>query len=334
MAEGTGVRVENCDQHVDPVAEAVRYQIAEAELVQSVGRGRGVNRTAETPLDIDIVSDVVVPITVNEVVHWETPSEAIEMPARDGIVLTAPADMARAWPDVWKNAEAARYAQRKLGAEIRPGGVPIEHAVKSLYRIFLIGKLPHALSHAATILYRRAVNGAQLAVAFFDPRQLPNPAAWLREKQGELAERLHYLWQPHEIPPLGGAGKVEIIDRLVQILRKARYTLSADWKQHKIYAGAGRRGRYTLSKDAMTAYDGAPGGITTPHCLIAAVTPKLPPWSTPVVEEITDPVLVRQIHAECASAEERTARSPHGVKMVWYEAGSATRRQMISRNSF
>jgi len=44
------------------------------------------------------------------------------------------------------------------------------------------------------------------------------------------------------------------------ILRKARYPLSADWKQHKVYAGTGRAGRYVLSKDpqAMVAYDGLP----------------------------------------------------------------------------
>jgi hypothetical protein len=66
---------------------------------------------------------------------------------------------------------------------------------------------------------------------------------------------------------MAGAGKVEIADRLVRILRKARYMLSADVRQHKVYAGAGRPGRYTLSKDpqAMVAYDGRPGGITVPH---------------------------------------------------------------------
>jgi hypothetical protein len=43
------------------------------------------------------------------------------------------------------------------------------------------------------------------------------------------------------------------------------------------------------------------------------------PWSTPTIVEVTDPVLVRQIHAECAGAEKRTARSPHGIPMIWYE---------------
>jgi hypothetical protein len=263
MAGAGGIGVENCSQHVDPVAEAVRWQVCEAELIQAIGRGRGVNRTAETPLDVDMVGDTVVPVTVTEALPWEAPSEMVETMASDAIALTAPADMARAWPSVWENAEAARNALRKLGAKVRAGGVPIDQAVKSLYRDLLIGILPLD----ATIIYRRAAAKVHLAVAFFDPHQLPNPTAWLREKQGELAERLHYLWQSHEIQPMAGAGKVVIIDRLVRILRKARYTLSADYKQHKVYVGTGRPGRYVLSKDpqAMAAYDGSPGGITTPH---------------------------------------------------------------------
>jgi hypothetical protein len=261
LADDSGVLVENCEQHVDPVAEAVRYQICEAELVQAIGRGRGVNRTAETPLDIDIVADVVLPVTVDEVVPWEEPSELVEMLARDAIALTAQGDMARAWPNVWENTEAARYALKKLGIKVRAGGVPIEQVGKSLLGIFLIGKFPLAI-----FIYRRAVAGAHLAVALFDPRQLPNPGAWIKEKCGELAERLHLLWQRGEIPPLAGAGKVEIADRLVWILRKARYTLSPDWRRQKAYTEVGRPRRYVLSKDpsAMAAYDGSPGEVTTP----------------------------------------------------------------------
>jgi hypothetical protein len=43
------------------------------------------------------------------------------------------------------------------------------------------------------------------------------------------------------------------------------------------------------------------------------------PWSTPVVEEITDLALVRKIHAECAGAQEQRVTSPGGVSLVWYE---------------
>jgi hypothetical protein len=45
LADGGGVAV-NCDLHPDPTGEAVRWQICEGQLVQAIGRGRGVNRTA------------------------------------------------------------------------------------------------------------------------------------------------------------------------------------------------------------------------------------------------------------------------------------------------
>ena len=48
LKDGTGYAVEG-DLHPDPMAEAVRWQICEGELVQAIGRARGVNRTACDP---------------------------------------------------------------------------------------------------------------------------------------------------------------------------------------------------------------------------------------------------------------------------------------------
>lgn len=110
--DGTGTAVE-CDQHPDPTAEAVRWQICEAELVQALGRGRGVNRTAATPLDIDILADVCLPLTVHEVCQWEAPPEVVEMMA-EGIALTSLVDMAKAWPAIWPNERAARRTLESL----------------------------------------------------------------------------------------------------------------------------------------------------------------------------------------------------------------------------
>jgi hypothetical protein len=48
-------------RHPDPVSERVRWQITEGELLRAIGRGRGVNRSAETPLDIHLWTDVPLP---------------------------------------------------------------------------------------------------------------------------------------------------------------------------------------------------------------------------------------------------------------------------------
>jgi hypothetical protein len=83
---------------------------------------------------------------------------------------------------------------------------------------------------------------------------------------GAFAGALEHVLRRREIQPMAGAGKVAVVDRLVRLIRP-RYRLSADVKQHTVYAGASRPGRYILSKDpqAMVAHDGRPGGITTPH---------------------------------------------------------------------
>ena len=98
----------------DPVAEAIRFQIAEAEIVQCIGRGRAINRTADDPLAIEIWANVVLPVTVNEVAPWTAVSTALTDPAIEmlaaGVILELPTDMAAIWPDRWGNADVARKA--------------------------------------------------------------------------------------------------------------------------------------------------------------------------------------------------------------------------------
>ena len=76
------------ETHADPVAEAIRWSICEGELIQAIGRGRGVNRTAETPLEIDLLTDAVLPLTIHEVVPWQQirPSRR-DLMALEGVVL-------------------------------------------------------------------------------------------------------------------------------------------------------------------------------------------------------------------------------------------------------
>ena len=95
--------------HVDPIAEAVRWSICEGELIQAVGRGRGVNRTADTVLEIDLLTDVVLPVTVDALVPWsDLKPTRRDLMALSGIVLENAADMAACFPDLWATADAAR----------------------------------------------------------------------------------------------------------------------------------------------------------------------------------------------------------------------------------
>ena len=57
MAGGTG-RPGKTRRHPDPDAEAVRWAACEAEVIQAVGRGRGIHRTGGDPLDVFVLTNV------------------------------------------------------------------------------------------------------------------------------------------------------------------------------------------------------------------------------------------------------------------------------------
>jgi putative DNA primase/helicase len=158
------------DQHPDPVGEAVRWQICEGELLQAIGRARGVNRSAETPLTIEIWADVVLPMTVNQVVPWaEVPSGAeIEMLA-EGVWLDSPSDMAKAWPDVWESEAAAKQWRDRFTRSQNP----IED---TLYRT--LGPCGRYQLPGARQRWR---------MARFNLSLVPTPERWLTERLGPLA---------------------------------------------------------------------------------------------------------------------------------------------------
>jgi putative DNA primase/helicase len=69
MADGTG-RLSLAYRHPDPQVEAVRFAICEAELIQAIGRGRGVRRGEGNPLDVLLLTDVPLPLPVTTLTTW------------------------------------------------------------------------------------------------------------------------------------------------------------------------------------------------------------------------------------------------------------------------
>jgi hypothetical protein len=88
------------------MAEAVRQMICNDEQRQAIGRGRWTRRDGSTPLDIVIVSNEAL-MPVDKVSLWRIPSRLVET-ATQGVMLTAASDLAKLWPELWANAEAAR----------------------------------------------------------------------------------------------------------------------------------------------------------------------------------------------------------------------------------
>jgi putative DNA primase/helicase len=160
------------ETHADPIAEAIRWSICEGELIQAIGRGRGVNCTAETPLEIDLLTDAVLPLTVQEVVSWQqiSPSRH-DLMALDGVVLENAADMARCFPDLWPSRDAAKKDSQRRGTNCY---------YKDLYN----SKLSPS---SAWVTYQPEGAGQRTRTALFDTSIIPDPEEWLTKRLGPFA---------------------------------------------------------------------------------------------------------------------------------------------------
>lgn len=114
MADGT-MRASSADRHPHPVAEAIRWQIAEGELVQIIGRPRGVNRTATDPVAVLVMTDAPLPLPLMVMIGASdaVPTPADLMMGAGGVALENHTDAASAYPTLWLNGETARKAMAR-----------------------------------------------------------------------------------------------------------------------------------------------------------------------------------------------------------------------------
>ncbi len=119
LQEEAGIRLRNGSgigvlrsRHPDPFVEDVRWTITEGGLLQSIGRARAVRRNSATPVFIDILTSIPLPIKVDEVVQMRDlyPDRFDEM-AMAGLVPGSDADAAKLFPELWKDAKAVKNAR-------------------------------------------------------------------------------------------------------------------------------------------------------------------------------------------------------------------------------
>jgi hypothetical protein len=115
MWDGTtrGVRV---TRHRDETAEDLRAAICDDELIQAIGRGRGVNRTADTPLEVHVLADVALPLVHDLLQSWDAVKpDVFQQMLLAGIAVDSPADAAALHPGIFANANTARMAFERAG---------------------------------------------------------------------------------------------------------------------------------------------------------------------------------------------------------------------------
>jgi putative DNA primase/helicase len=168
-------------QHPDPVAEIVRWQICEAEVMQAIGRARAVRR-GETgmPLQIDILADLKLPIVVDEAVTWDAVKVGRELAMLWAgiVILDSSRDMAACWPDVWRDTKSAENWRRDL-------------TLPALVCNHLQGEGGLNQNRWKAIRYRLPGRGQGYRSAYYDQAIFDDIAAvrtWLESRLGTLSE--------------------------------------------------------------------------------------------------------------------------------------------------
>lgn len=121
--DGSAVSV-NAETHPDPIADALLRSISDAEIIQAIGRGRGVNRDADRPLAVYLLGNTPLQaMQPDHVEQWEPLGAGAEHFARTGIELASPADMARLMGD--KDSSRMKKQHQRRG---ELGTIPYEYS--------------------------------------------------------------------------------------------------------------------------------------------------------------------------------------------------------------
>jgi putative DNA primase/helicase len=184
LADGSAQRCEAM-RYPDPVGEALRWQACEAEVMQIIGRARGVNRGLDNPVDVLVLTDTPLPLPVT-LIQAATldPSPDDLMLAAGGVVLTNCTDAATAFPDLWQTRAAAKSALQRAKAD-NLATHPRQMGANPYEDISLIREC----THLDRVEYQKAGARFSRSVGFYDPALVPDPVSWLFEKLGELSDR-------------------------------------------------------------------------------------------------------------------------------------------------
>ncbi|KIT16610.1 hypothetical protein [Jannaschia aquimarina] len=103
-------------RHEDDLGETVRAEICDDEVIQCIGRGRGVNRTAGTQLEVHVLADLALPLIYDVVVDWDNlKPDIFQRMLLDGIAVDSPMDAVRMHPDLFGTENQAELAFARAG---------------------------------------------------------------------------------------------------------------------------------------------------------------------------------------------------------------------------
>lgn len=112
----SGARGVDVIRHEDEKAEMLRAAICDDELVQVIGRGRGVNRTADDPLEVHVLADSALPLPYDKLTLWEYEKpDVFQKMLLDGVAVDSPGDAAVLHPVLFGNEKQAQKEFERVG---------------------------------------------------------------------------------------------------------------------------------------------------------------------------------------------------------------------------
>ena len=151
-----------------PLAEAVRRSICEAEVEQIIGRGRGVNRTEDNPVEIHVLNNLPLEQPIDELAEWKPLTLDEKLFAQKGVWLSSVTDMASIYGVKRNTLKISR--DRQLFKGTKP------------YSNYLYGTVPSN----RIVSYQRNGKGRGKQSAVYNPEMVPDIKSWLTEHLGEL----------------------------------------------------------------------------------------------------------------------------------------------------
>ncbi|HMR36561.1 hypothetical protein [Amaricoccus sp.] len=102
--------------HEDETAEIIRAAISDDEVLQAIGRGRGVNRTAMNPLEVHVLADVALPLVHDRLLAWEAVRpDLFQRMLLAGLAVDSPGDALLLHPGFFPGSAAAEKAFQREG---------------------------------------------------------------------------------------------------------------------------------------------------------------------------------------------------------------------------
>ena len=156
------------EHHPHPLAEAARAGCCEDQLVQIIGRGRGVNRTEDNPVLVLILADVPLDLPIDEFRPW-IPASLDDAMLAEGCWTESAEDAAPFSPEIIRNAKALKDARHQRSVEFSYNRLLYENS-----------------THLSRLTYQKPGLGQRPVAAIFDRRLIPDPVQWLVDRLGPV----------------------------------------------------------------------------------------------------------------------------------------------------